>query len=72
MSQLVRFIGRFYKRTCRRIPRWHFQEIPHITNEIKNRVYRVAEEMKSDVVITEIGGTVGDIESLPLWRPFVK
>ncbi len=41
------------------------QVIPHITNEIKNRVYRVAEEMKPDVVITEIGGTVGDIESLP-------
>lgn len=41
------------------------QVIPHITNEIKNRVYRVAKEKEIDVVITEIGGTVGDIESLP-------
>lgn len=41
------------------------QVIPHITNEIKNRVYRVAKEKDVDVVITEIGGTVGDIESLP-------
>jgi CTP synthase len=41
------------------------QVIPHITNEIKSRIYRVAEESNPDVVITEIGGTVGDIESLP-------
>lgn len=41
------------------------QVIPHITNEIKSRVYRVAKESMPDVVITEIGGTVGDIESLP-------
>lgn len=41
------------------------QVIPHITNEIKDRVYRVAKERDVDVVITEIGGTVGDIESLP-------
>ncbi|AEF95478.1 CTP synthase [Desulfotomaculum nigrificans CO-1-SRB] len=41
------------------------QVIPHITNEIKDRVLRIAREMKPDVVITEIGGTVGDIESLP-------
>lgn len=41
------------------------QVIPHITNEIKNRVYRVSKEREVDVVITEIGGTVGDIESLP-------
>ncbi|MEW8956101.1 CTP synthase [Clostridium sp.] len=41
------------------------QVIPHITNEIKERVYRVAKEREVDVVITEIGGTVGDIESLP-------
>lgn len=41
------------------------QVIPHITNEIKDRVYRVAREKDIDVVITEIGGTVGDIESLP-------
>jgi len=41
------------------------QVIPHITNEIKERVYRVAKEKDVDVVITEIGGTIGDIESLP-------
>jgi len=41
------------------------QVIPHITNEIKERIYRVASETNPDVVITEIGGTVGDIESLP-------
>lgn len=41
------------------------QVIPHITNEIKECVRRVALESDPDVVITEIGGTVGDIESLP-------
>lgn len=41
------------------------QVIPHITNEIKERVFRAGRETKADVVITEIGGTVGDIESLP-------
>lgn len=41
------------------------QVIPHITNEIKESIYRVARETAPDIVITEIGGTVGDIESLP-------
>ena len=41
------------------------QVIPHITNEIKERIYRVGKESNTDVVITEIGGTVGDIESTP-------
>ncbi|RCX17856.1 CTP synthase [Anaerobacterium chartisolvens] len=41
------------------------QVIPHITNEIKERIYRVGKSDHTDVVITEIGGTVGDIESLP-------
>lgn len=41
------------------------QVIPHITNEIKERIYRVGKEDNADIVITEIGGTVGDIESLP-------
>ena len=41
------------------------QVIPHITNEIKERILRVAKNTNPDVVITEIGGTVGDIESLP-------
>lgn len=41
------------------------QVIPHITNEIKNKVYSLAKDTGADVVITEIGGTVGDIESTP-------
>ncbi len=41
------------------------QVIPHITNEIKERIYRVGKSTSTDVVITEIGGTVGDIESQP-------
>lgn len=41
------------------------QVIPHITNEIKERVLAVADETKADILIVEIGGTVGDIESLP-------
>lgn len=41
------------------------QVIPHITNEIKDQVFRAGEATGADVVITEIGGTVGDIESLP-------
>jgi CTP synthase len=41
------------------------QVIPHVTNEIKARVHAVAEKMGGDVIITEIGGTVGDIEGLP-------
>ncbi|MBF7096709.1 CTP synthase [Alkalibacter mobilis] len=41
------------------------QVIPHITNEIKESILRVGQKTSSDVVITEIGGTVGDIESLP-------
>ncbi len=41
------------------------QVIPHITDEIKYRIKKVAKKKRYDVVITEIGGTVGDIESLP-------
>jgi CTP synthase len=41
------------------------QVIPHITNEIKERIQRVASDGRADVVIVEVGGTVGDIESLP-------
>jgi CTP synthase len=41
------------------------QVIPHITNEIKNFIYLVGENPNADVVITEIGGTTGDIESQP-------
>jgi CTP synthase len=49
------------------------QVIPHITNEIKARIRRASETEPTDVVISEIGGTVGDIESLPFLealRPF--
>ena len=41
------------------------QTIPHITDEIKHFIYRVGEKTDADVVITEIGGTIGDIESQP-------
>ena len=41
------------------------QVIPHVTNEIKNFVYNVGKESNADVVITEIGGKIGDIESQP-------
>ncbi len=41
------------------------QVIPHITNEIKDFIYRVGKKTNADVVITEIGGTIGDIESQP-------
>ena len=41
------------------------QVIPHVTDEIKNRVHAVAEKSGADVIITEIGGTTGDIEGLP-------
>lgn len=41
------------------------QVIPHVTDEIKNRIREVADEKTADIVITEIGGTTGDIEGLP-------
>ena len=41
------------------------QTIPHITDEIKHFIYRVGEQTGADIVITEIGGTIGDIESQP-------
>ncbi len=41
------------------------QVIPHITNAIQERIYRAGKSTNSDIVITEIGGTVGDIESTP-------
>lgn len=41
------------------------QVVPHITNEIKSKVFLAAKESNADIIITEIGGTVGDIESLP-------
>lgn len=41
------------------------QVIPHITNEIKRRILEVSQELQAEIVIVEVGGTVGDIESLP-------
>src|SRR5689334_15092036 len=41
------------------------QVIPHVTDEIQNRIHQIAETSKADVIITEIGGTTGDIEGLP-------
>jgi CTP synthase len=62
--------GAIYNSVIRRERRGDYlggtvQVIPHITDEIKNRILIVAESQSVDFVITEIGGTVGDIESLP-------
>lgn len=62
--------GKIYSTVLRKERRGDYlggtvQVIPHITNEIKDRVFRAGHETNADVVITEIGGTVGDIESLP-------
>ncbi len=62
--------GAIYNSVIRRERRGDYlggtvQVIPHITDEIKNRIKLVAESSSVDFVITEIGGTVGDIESLP-------
>ena len=62
--------GKIYSTVLRKERRGDYlggtvQVIPHITNEIKERVFRSGKETNADVVITEIGGTVGDIESLP-------
>ena len=62
--------GKIYSKVIARERRGDYngatvQVIPHITDAIKNSVYKAAKESKADVVITEIGGTVGDIESLP-------
>ncbi|MHB9023234.1 MAG: CTP synthase [Armatimonadota bacterium] len=62
--------GKVYESVIRKERRGDYlgqtvQVIPHITNEIKERIRVVAEKENPDVVITEIGGTVGDIESLP-------
>ena len=41
------------------------QTVPHVTNEIKDRIFSLASESKAEVVVVEVGGTVGDIEGLP-------
>ncbi|MCG1009879.1 CTP synthase [Salinicoccus sp. ID82-1] len=62
--------GRVYSEVIRKERRGDYlggtvQVIPHITNEIKSRLMQAGEESNADIVITEIGGTTGDIESLP-------
>src|SRR5436190_13390414 len=62
--------GSVWDRVIRKERRGEFlgstvQVIPHITNEIKERIHSASDASDCDVVITEIGGTVGDIESLP-------
>ncbi|ASV67992.1 CTP synthase [Cytobacillus sp. FSL W7-1323] len=62
--------GKIYSTVLRKERRGDYnggtvQVIPHVTNEIKDKVFRAGHETNADVVITEIGGTVGDIESLP-------
>ncbi len=62
--------GRIYKNVIEKERRGEYeggtvQVVPHVTNEIKNKVYHAASTSKADIIITEIGGTVGDIESLP-------
>ena len=62
--------GRIYQSVIEKERRGEFlgktvQVIPHITNEIKDRIQILGKSGNYDIVITEIGGTVGDIESLP-------
>ncbi len=62
--------GQVYERVLRKERRGEYlgktvQVIPHVTNEIKGRIHEVAKRMEGDIIITEIGGTVGDIEGLP-------
>lgn len=62
--------GKVYKSVFQKEERGDYkgntiQVIPHVTDQIKSKVYKVASDSKADIVITEIGGTVGDIESLP-------
>ncbi len=51
--------------TRRTVPWRYHQVVPHVTDEIKRTILACAEHLKADVLITEIGGTVGDIEGQP-------
>ena len=67
--------GQIYKSVIEKERRGDFlgkcvQIIPHITNEIKNRIRLVAERTKTDIVLIECGGTIGDIEGLPFYEAF--
>ena len=48
------------------------QVIPHITDEIKRFIYAVGRKTGADVVITEVGGTTGDMRANPFWRPSAR
>jgi CTP synthase len=73
-TQLTRYnnltSGQVYQRVLDKERRGDYlgktvQVIPHVTDEIQNRIHQIAEQSKADVLITEIGGTTGDIEGLP-------
>jgi CTP synthase len=73
-TQLTRFnnltSGQVYQRVLDKERRGEYlgktvQVIPHVTDEIQNRIHQIAEKSGADVLITEIGGTTGDIEGLP-------
>ena len=62
--------GQVYESVIRRERRGDYlgktvQVIPHVTDQIKERIFEVKDKMEGDIIITEIGGTVGDIEGLP-------
>lgn len=69
--------GKIYSEVLRKERRGDYlggtvQVIPHITNAIKDKIKRAGESTDAEVVITEIGGTVGDIESQPFMELFAK
>ena len=62
--------GQIYKKVIDKERRGDFlgrtiQVVPHVTNEIKDRIIQLAESSNSDIIVAEVGGTVGDIEGLP-------
>ena len=63
--------GQIYSEVISRERRGEFlggtiQSVPHVTNAIKERIFALAEETKADVIVVEVGGTVGDIEGQPV------
>ena len=74
LSKVCNFTsGQVYAEVIQRERRGDFlggtiQVVPHITNEIKRRVVLVGQETGADIVLVEVGGTVGDIEGLPFFE----
>jgi len=68
--------GKIYKslskRAARGLPGKDCSDYPHITDEIKTSIRTVADQAKADVCVVEVGGTVGDIESMHSWKPCDK